>query len=137
MRTEEIQAIDKARRVIEEIVASHYRGEQALPSVGPTDFGFLSTDLQQVEIQLSEEDKQWSRLRAGLQMCLSTASVALDVSKTLMNGLADLPPKQREKMLKKCGDDALAASEAAKHAAEVLTGQERPETDAFFEVTRL
>lgn len=136
MRAEEIESIERAKTIIEEIVASHYLGEQASTCMGPTDFGFLSTDMQRVEIQITEEDNQGTRLRAGLQMCLSTASVALEVTRTLMNGFADLPPKDREKVLAKCAEDAMAASDAARHAAAVLAGEEKPETDAFFEVTR-
>jgi hypothetical protein len=137
MRTADLDSIEKARAVVENIVASRYLGVQAVPSFAPTDFGMLPSSLQALERRIAQDNDHGNRIRVGIHMCLSAASVALQVSEALMNGLADLLPTERAEALLRCGEDALAASDAARHASLVLTGEELPETDAFFEVTRV
>lgn len=133
----DLESIARARAVIENIVASRYLGVQADPAFAFTDFDQLPAHVQEAERQIAQDNDHGNRIRVAIHMCLSAASVALEVGEALMNGLAELPPAQRAEALLRCGEDALAASDAARHASFVLTGEEVPETDAFFEVTRV
>ena len=135
METEELKAIERARMTIEDIVTAHYFGVQPAAQLGATDFAALPADLQEVERRMTEENERGNRLRVGLHMCLSAASVALQVSQTLMHDFPDLSPDERARALLKCSEDAMAASDAARHAAGVLAGDELPAIEAFFEST--
>jgi predicted signal transduction protein with EAL and GGDEF domain len=137
MRIPELDAIDAARKAIDEIVATRYLGVQAVPGLAPTDFGMLPPAMQEAELRMAEDAEIGNRLRAGIHMCLSAASVALELSQTLIGNFPALDRADRAKALLKCAEDALAASDAARHAAAVLAGEEKPETDAFFEISRI
>ena len=137
MRTADLETIEQARIAIEDIVASRYLGVQGVPSLAPTDFGMLPPAMQEFELRIVEETEHGNRMRAGIHMCLSAATVALQVSQILMNDFAELNMSDRAKALMKCSEDAMAASDAARHAAAVLSGEEKPETDSFFEFSRL
>ena len=137
MQSLELDAIEAARKAIDEIVASRYLGVQAVPVIAPTDFGQLPPAMQEAELQVTEDAELGNRMRVGIHMCLSAASVALEVSHKLMGNFPDLPRADRAKALLKCAEDALAASDAARHAAAVLAGEEKPETEAFFEMSRI
>lgn len=134
MRTADLETIENARSAIEEIVATRYLGVQSVPSLAPTDFGLLPPAQQEAELRFAEENEHGNRLRAGIHMCLSAASVALEVSQRLMGDFADLQRADRIKALMKCSEDAMAASDAARHAAGILAGEELPETESFFEI---
>ncbi|MBU1443743.1 MAG: hypothetical protein KJ832_20920 [Gammaproteobacteria bacterium] len=134
MRSADLETIESARASIEEIVATRYLGVQAVPSLAPTDFGMLPPAMQEVEKRISEENEHGNRMRAGIHMCLSAATVALEVSHRLMGECADMPTPDRVKALLKCAEDAMAASDAARHAAGILAGEELPETESFFEL---
>lgn len=137
MKSEDLKTIENARMAIEEIVTARYFGVQAVPVLGATDFDQLPPALQEVERRISEQNEHGNRLRVGIHMCLSAASVALQVSHDLMHDFPDLSAEERAKALLKCSEDAMAAADAARHAAAVLAGEEPPETESFFESSRL
>ncbi len=137
MQMEDLEAIEQARVMIEEIVEARYFGVQAVTSLDPADFDALTPDQQAVELRIAEETEQGNRLRVGLHMCLSAATVALQVSQTLMHDFPDLPVDERGRALLKCAEDAHAAADAARHAAAVLAGEELPATESFFESSRI
>ncbi|RYY91691.1 MAG: hypothetical protein EOO24_30770 [Comamonadaceae bacterium] len=137
MQTEDLKTIEHARTTIEEIVTARYLGVQAVPSLCATDFAALPPAMQEAELRIVEENEHGNRLRVGLHMCLSAASVALQVSQTLMHDFPDLAPPERARALLKCSEDAMAAADAARHAAAVLAGEELPETESFFESSRM
>lgn len=137
MSTSDLEAIEHARTSIEDIIASRYLGIQAVSTVSATDFAQLAPAQQEAERRAAEDDDRNNRMRAGLHMCLSAACVALQTAEKLMHDFPDLAPAQRAQALLKCSEDAMAASDAARHAAAVLAGEEPPETESFFEITRL
>ncbi len=137
MYTEDLKSIEHARLMIEDIVTARYFGVQAVPTLAETDFAALPPALQEAERRISEENEHGNRLRVGLHMCLSAATVALQVSETLMHDFPELTPAERARALLKCSEDAMAAADAARHAAAVLAGEEPPETEAFFEISRM
>lgn len=136
MQTEDLRMIEQARMTIEEIVTAHYFGVQPSAQLGATDFAALPPHMQEAEHRITEENEANNRLRVGLHMCLSAASVALQVSETLMNDFAALSPDDRARALLKCSEDAMAAADAARHAAAVLSGEELPATEAFFDTSQ-
>jgi len=137
MRTADLETIEKARSAIEEIVASHYLGVQGIPTMAPTDFGLLPPAMQETERRIAEDTELGNRLRAAIHMCLSAASVSLEVTQRLMGDFAELSLADRAKALTKCAEDAMAASDAARHGAGILAGEEPPETESFFEISRV
>ena len=136
METSDLRMIEQARVSVEEIITARYLGVQAVPTLAPTDFASLPPSLQEVERRIVEDNEDGNRMRVGLHMCLSAASVALQVAAKLMNDFPDMAHAERVKALLKCSEDAMAAADAARHAASVLSGEELPETEAFFDSSR-
>jgi len=137
MKTNDLQTIEHARTSIEEIITTRYLGIQAVPTLSPTDFAELAPAQRETERCIAEENERGNRMRVGLHMCLSAASVALQTAERLMSDFPELTPQQRAQALLKCAEDAMAASDAARHASAVLSGDELPETDSFFEASCL
>lgn len=135
MRTEDLESLKTAKTVVDEIIASRFFGIQPAAEMSSTDFNQLSPEAQQLELQIAEDDDQGNRARAALHMCLIASSVSIEVAQKLM-ALPGLPREERAALILRCGEDALAACDAASHAAAVLTKQEPPETDAFFEISK-
>ncbi|MEJ8859875.1 hypothetical protein WKW79_35370 [Variovorax robiniae] len=133
----DLQTIEHARTSIEEIITTRYLGIQAVPTLSATDFAQLTPEQREAERRIGEENERGNRMRVGLHMCLSAASVALQTAESLMSDLPALTPAQRAQALIKCAEDAMAASDAARHASAVLSGDELPETDSFYEASRL
>jgi len=136
METSDLRMIEQARVSVEEIITARYLGVQAVPTLAPTDFASLPPSLQEVERRIVEDNEDGNRMRVGLHMCLSAASVALQVAAKLMHDFPDMAHAERVKALLKCSEDAMAAADAARHAASVLSGEELPETEAFFDSSR-
>ena len=90
---------------------------------------------QRAELQLQLEEELGGRVRAAIHLCLSAASVAVEVGHALMDKFSEISGEERAALLARCAEDAQAASDAAHHAAAVLAQEEPPETDAFFEIS--
>ncbi|MEJ8824954.1 hypothetical protein WKW80_23485 [Variovorax humicola] len=137
MNTSDLTVIERARTSVEDIITSRYLGIQAVPTLSPSDFAQLTPAQQEAERWMAEENERGNRMRVGLHMCLSAAIVALQTAEKLMHDFPDLPPQLRTQALLKCSEDAMVASDAARHAAAVLSGEEIPETESFFESSQL
>ena len=135
VKDHDLAALREAKSLLDGIVASRYLGVQSSSTLSVTNFGDLSPAEQQAELQLQQEEELGSRVRAAIHMCLSAASVAVEVAQTLMETFSESGGEERAALLGRCAEDAQAASDAAHHAAAVLAQEEPPETDSFFEIS--
>jgi hypothetical protein len=133
----DLKIVEKARAVIEELIAARHLGIPAVPYFAPTDLGFLPPALQEAEQKVQEENDYGNRVRAGVHMSLTAAVAALKVSEALMKGFTSLAPQERKRELMRCSQGAQAASDTAGQAAAVLAGLESPKSDSAMEIKRL
>ncbi|MDB5829679.1 MAG: hypothetical protein JWQ73_3899 [Variovorax sp.] len=136
MQSPDLEALKKAKAMLDELVMSRYVDFQSPPEISITEFGGLSASEQQAERDNANDHDLGNRVRAAIHLCLSASSVAMEVSAKLMGDFADLSGEARANLLGRCAEDAAAASDAAEHAAAVLNNEERPQTEAFFEISR-
>jgi len=131
MNDHDLVALREAKSLLDDIVASRYLGVQLSSTLPLANFGELSPAEQEAELRLRLEEELGSRVRAAIHLCLSAASVAVEVGHALMEKFSEVDGEERAALLARCAEDAEAASDAAHHAAAVLAHKEPPETDSF------
>lgn len=137
MEIPDLDTVERARKAVEEVIASRRLGMAAVPYFAPTNLGGLPASIQEAELRIKEDNDHGNRVRAAIHMSLTAAAAALKLSEELMEGFADLPSRERQLELARCATDARAAGAAAGHAAAVLSGEESPKSDSMMEIKRL
>jgi len=135
VKDHDLATLMEAKSLLDGIVASRYLGVPSSSSLLVANLGNLSPAQQQAELQLQLEEELGGRVRAAIHLCLSAASVAVEVGHALMDKFSEIGGEERAALLARCAEDAQAASDAAHHAAVVFAQKEPPETDAFFEIS--
>ena len=137
MESPDLETVEMARTLVEEIIAGRSPMAAAVPYFAPTDIGCLTPAMQEAESRIQEENDFGNRLRAAIQMSLTAAAASLRVSESLMQDFAQLSLQDRQKQLVRCACDAQACRDIAGHVAPILSGKEAPKLDALMEIKRL
>ncbi|VWX62385.1 conserved hypothetical protein [Burkholderiales bacterium 8X] len=133
MLSQDIEALDRAKFAIGEVIEARYLGSQSSVVLAQsTDFAHLEPALQAEERKRAAAFDLGARVRAAIQLFLSSSRVSIELSQKLMSDFPECSPERASELLLQCAEDALAASDAARHAAAVLAHEESPEIDAFF-----
>jgi hypothetical protein len=137
MESPDLETVEKARALIEEVIAGRSHLTAAVPYFAPTDIGCLPPAMQEAESRIEEENDFGNRVRAAIQMSLAAAAASLRVSESLMQDFAQLGSHERQKELARCACEAQASRDITGHIAAILSGKEAPKLDALMEIKRL
>jgi hypothetical protein len=137
MESPDLETVEKARALIEEVIEGRSHLTAAVPYFAPTDIGCLPPALQEAESRIEEENDFGNRVRAAIQMSLAAAAASLRVSEALMQDFAQLGSSERQKELARCACEAESSKDITGHIAAILSGKEAPKLDALMEIKRL
>ena len=137
MESPDLETVEKARALIEEVIASRSPMAAAVPYFAPTDIGGLTPAAKEAESRIEQDNDFGNRVRAAIQMSLAAAAASLRVSESLMQDFAQLSLRDRQQELARCACDAQACKDIAGHIAPILSGKETPKLDALMEIKRL
>src|SRR5689334_6992988 len=113
MESPDLETVEMARTLVDEIIAGRSPMAAAVPYFAPTDIGCLTPAMKEAESLIQEENDFGNRLRAAIQMSLAAASASLRVSESLMQDFAHLSLPERQKQLARCACDAQACRDIA------------------------
>ena len=137
MESPDLEAVERVRALIEELIAARSHLAVSVPYFAPTDIGTLTPARQESESRIEEENDYGNRVRAAIQMSLAAAAASLRISESLMHDRTQLSLPERQKELARCACDAQDCRDIVGHVAALLTGKEAPKLDALMEIKRL